>query len=142
MPAIGDVVTCRVLSVNPRFAKMQIVCVRDTVLQDPFRCQLRKEDVRAHDKDRVEMYKCFRPSDIVLAKVLSYGEANTGKVILFNVRLPQIFRETPFFLRRLLDHHGRKRVGCGDRQVGTVRGQDDPGLLDRDAVPQDLQQGI
>ena len=46
-----------------------------------FRCQLRKEDVRAHDKDRVEMYKCFRPTDIVLARVLSYGEANSGYLV-------------------------------------------------------------
>jgi len=84
VPRVGDVVTCRVLSVNPRFAKMQILCVGDTVLKDAaggFRCQLRKEDVRAHDKDRVEMYKCFRPSDVVLARVLSYGEANSGYLV-------------------------------------------------------------
>jgi len=81
VPKIGDVVTCRVLSVNPRFAKMQILCVRQTVLKDAFRCQLRKEDVRAHDKDRVEMYKCFRPTDIVLARVLSYGEASSGYLV-------------------------------------------------------------
>lgn len=31
----------------------------------------RKEDVRATEKDRVEMYKCFRPGDIVVAKVVS-----------------------------------------------------------------------
>ena len=37
VPKIGDVVTCRVLSVNPRFAKMQILCVRQTVLKDAFR---------------------------------------------------------------------------------------------------------
>ena len=29
-----------------RFAKLQILCVRDAVLTDPFRAQLRKEDVR------------------------------------------------------------------------------------------------
>jgi len=81
VPKIGDVVTCRVLSVNPRHAKLQILCVRQTVLKDAFRCQLRKEDVRAHDKDRVEMYKCFRPTDIVLARVLSYGEANSGYLV-------------------------------------------------------------
>ena len=37
VPKIGDVVTCRVLSVNPRFAKLQILCVRQTVLKDAFR---------------------------------------------------------------------------------------------------------
>jgi len=81
VPKLGDVVTCRVLSVNPRFAKMQILCVHQTVLKDAFRCQLRKEDVRANEKDRVEMYKCFRPTDIVLARVLSYGEASSGYLV-------------------------------------------------------------
>ena len=68
VPSVGDIVTCKVVSVNPRFAKLLIECVNDTPLKDSFRCQLRKEDVRAHDKDKLEMYKCFRPSDIVLAK--------------------------------------------------------------------------
>jgi exosome complex RNA-binding protein Csl4 len=68
VPSVGDIVTCKVVSVNPRFAKLLIECVNDTPLKDSFRCQLRKEDVRAHDKDKLEMYKCFRPSDIVLSK--------------------------------------------------------------------------
>ena len=68
VPSVSDIVTCKVVSVNPRFAKLLIECVNDTPLKDSFRCQLRKEDVRAHDKDRVEMYKCFRPSDVVLAR--------------------------------------------------------------------------
>ena len=40
--------------------------------------QVRKEDVRSFEKDRVEMYKSFRPGDIVLARVLSLGEASSG----------------------------------------------------------------
>jgi exosome complex component CSL4 len=34
--------------------------VKDVVLSEPFRGQIRKEDVRATEKDRVEMYRCFR----------------------------------------------------------------------------------
>ena len=68
VPSVGDIVTCKVVSVNPRFAKLLIECVNETPLKDNFRCQLRKEDVRSHDKDRVEMYKCFRPADVVLAR--------------------------------------------------------------------------
>lgn len=44
--------------------------MKDIVLAEPFRGQLRKEDVRATEKDRVEMYKCFRPNDIILARVV------------------------------------------------------------------------
>ena len=68
VPSVGDIVTCKVVSVNPRFAKLLIECVNDTPLKDSFRCQLRKEDVRSHDKDKVEMYKCFRPADVILAR--------------------------------------------------------------------------
>ena len=39
---------------------MHIKCVKDVVLGEPFRGQIRKEDVRAVEKDRVEMYKSFR----------------------------------------------------------------------------------
>jgi len=81
VPAVGDIVTCKVVSVNPRFAKLLIECVNETPLKDSFRCQLRKEDVRSHDKDRVEMYKSFRPADVVLARVLSLGEASSGYLV-------------------------------------------------------------
>ena len=60
---------------TPCLRKVHIVCVRDVVLSEPFRGQIRKEDVRATEKDKVEMYRCFRPGDIVLAKLLSFGEA-------------------------------------------------------------------
>lgn len=47
----------------------------------PFRGVVRKEDVRATEKDRVEMYKSFRPGDVILARVLSLGEANSGYLL-------------------------------------------------------------
>ena len=43
--------------IDYRFCKMRILCVRENVLKDPFRAQLRKEDVRATEKDKVEMYR-------------------------------------------------------------------------------------
>lgn len=38
---------------------------------------LRKEDVRATDIDRVEIYKNYRPNDIILAKVIPQIEIHT-----------------------------------------------------------------
>lgn len=81
VPSTGDIVTLKILSVNPRFAKANIMCVRDVVLSDPFRGQIRKEDVKAVEKDRVEMYKSFRPGDIVLARVISFGDAVAGYLL-------------------------------------------------------------
>ena len=45
--------------------------------QDQFRGVIRVHDVRATEKDKVEMYKSFRPGDIVLAKVISLGDARS-----------------------------------------------------------------
>lgn len=77
LPMVGDVVTARVEIVNQRFAKCQILCIGDILLNRPLRGILRKEDVRATDIDRVEMYKNFRPNDIILAKVIPQIELQT-----------------------------------------------------------------
>ena len=50
---------------------MSILGVESTSLKEPFKGTIRKEDVRATEKDKVEMYKSFRPGDIVLARVLT-----------------------------------------------------------------------
>ncbi|EZA59417.1 Exosome complex component CSL4 [Ooceraea biroi] len=77
VPAPGDIVTAMVTVVNHRFCKCSIKCVGDIVLTRPYKGILRKEDVRAVDKDRVEMYKSYRPGDIILARVLPMTEAHT-----------------------------------------------------------------
>ena len=43
--------------------------------------QIRKEDIREFEKDKIEMYKSFRPGDIILARVLSLGEASSGYLL-------------------------------------------------------------
>ena len=81
VPAIGDIVTAKVVSVNLRFAKVMIECIRDITLSESFRGLIRKEDIREFEKDKVEMYKSFRPGDIILARVLSLGEASSGYLL-------------------------------------------------------------
>lgn len=72
VPLAGDIVTARVTVVNQRYAKCIVTCIGDNILNRPYRGLLRKEDVRATEKDRVEMYKCLRPGDIILARVVSF----------------------------------------------------------------------
>lgn len=74
VPVAGDVITARVLQVNQRFAKCSIICIGDYILERTYRGIVRKEDVRATEKDRVEMYKSFRPGDVILARVLPQTE--------------------------------------------------------------------
>lgn len=58
-------------------AKCAILGIGEVVLNRHLRGVLRKEDVRAADKDGVELYKCFRPGDIILAKILPMTELNS-----------------------------------------------------------------
>ncbi|XP_014205580.1 exosome complex component CSL4 [Copidosoma floridanum] len=77
VPAPGDIVTAMVTLVNQRLCKCIIKCIGDIVLSRPYRGIVRREDVRATEKDRIEMYKSFRPGDIILARVLPMTEAHT-----------------------------------------------------------------
>lgn len=70
VPVAGDVVTARITVLNQRFAKCSITCIGDVILNRVYRGILRKEDVRAERKDEVEMYKSFRPGDIILARIV------------------------------------------------------------------------
>lgn len=93
LPPIGSLVTCRVVYVNSGQAKCQINCVNDQLLRLSFNAILRKEDVRADDKDRVEMHSSYRPRDIILARVfgvsdkgylLTTAEDELGVIIAYN----------------------------------------------------------
>lgn len=61
---------------NLMHVKCAIHCVDNHVLRQTFKGVIRKEDVRLLEKDRVEIYKCYRPGDVVLARVIGVGENN------------------------------------------------------------------
>lgn len=71
IPAQGDIVTAKVSVITQQYAKCFITSVGDTVLRRPFRAVLRTEDIRATEKDKVEVYKSVRPGDIILARVVN-----------------------------------------------------------------------
>lgn len=76
LPGVGSIVTCKIIGISTRFAKCSIIAVNNVTISEPFRGMIRREDVRAKDIDRVEIVKSFRPGDVVLAKVLSLGDAS------------------------------------------------------------------
>lgn len=76
VPAPGDIVTAMITLVNQRMCKCTIKCIGDVVLTRPYRGVLRRDDVKATEKDKIEMYKSFRPGDIILARVLPMTEAH------------------------------------------------------------------
>ncbi|XP_052227976.1 exosome complex component CSL4-like [Dreissena polymorpha] len=77
VPSVDAIVTARITNVSPRFCKCSIIKVGKTDLKDSFRGMIRREDVRATEKDKVEMAKSFRPGDIVMARVISLGDSQS-----------------------------------------------------------------
>ena len=74
VPQMGSIVTCRVLSISSNVVRLNIHCIGEEVLKQPFKGLLRKQDIRDFDKEKVQISQCFRPSDIILAKVIGLGE--------------------------------------------------------------------
>ena len=74
-PQINSIVTARVITANSRFCKAEILAVSSQMLTEPFHGVLRKEDVRATEKDSVDIYKSFRPEDFIRARVIGLGDA-------------------------------------------------------------------
>ncbi|KAL1137798.1 hypothetical protein AAG570_009494, partial [Ranatra chinensis] len=69
-----DFLYFQITVITKRFARCQIKCVGETILPRPFRGVIKREDIYATNKDQVEIHKCFRPGDIVLARVLPVNE--------------------------------------------------------------------
>ncbi|XP_071073952.1 exosome complex component CSL4-like [Dasypus novemcinctus] len=68
------------LSINSRCAKVHILHTGSTPLKNCFRGTIRKEDVRATEKTRLK-FMSLRPEDIVLAKVISLGDAQSNHLL-------------------------------------------------------------
>ncbi len=77
LPGRGDRVTVRVNKVNARFATVEILVVGDRLLKESFPGTIRTRDVRSFDIDSVQIYRSFRPGDLVRAEVVSLGDAKS-----------------------------------------------------------------
>lgn len=74
---IGDTITGRVIRLSASQAFVTVLAVGDTALragQQPS-ALVRKEDIRLTDTDSVVVHECFRPGDIIEARVISLGDA-------------------------------------------------------------------
>ncbi|KAJ2776150.1 hypothetical protein H4R18_005823 [Coemansia javaensis] len=74
VPAVGSEVLCRVVRLNPRAASVAIMMVGETPCQEDFQGIVRVQDIRATEKDLVQMTESFRPGDVVRAEVISLGD--------------------------------------------------------------------
>lgn len=74
LPSHDDVVTCQVTSIQTNLALCLIWCVNAHVLKQPFKAMVRKDDMRHHEKDLIEISKCCLPGDIIIGKVIGVGD--------------------------------------------------------------------
>lgn len=78
VPRVGDDVHGRVLRVLERAAHVDIAAINGRApVGGGFAGTIRRQDVRAHAVDSVELDRCFRAGDVVRAKVLSLGDARS-----------------------------------------------------------------
>ncbi|BDA41466.1 Exosome complex component CSL4 [Coccomyxa sp. Obi] len=77
VPEAGNIVIAKVNKVNPRLASASLLCVNTQPLNDKFSGIIRQQDVRATEIDKVELYSCFRPGDLVRAEVISLGDSRS-----------------------------------------------------------------
>ncbi|KAJ1865082.1 hypothetical protein LPJ73_000106 [Coemansia sp. RSA 2703] len=74
IPTIGSEVLARVVRINPRAASVAIQMVGSTPCQEDFQGIVRVQDIRATEKDLVQMINSFHPGDIIRAEVISLGD--------------------------------------------------------------------
>ena len=77
IPLVNTIVTGIVSKITQRYAKVELITVENKLLTESFSGLIRKIDVRSTNVDSVEMYECYRPGDIVRAKVISLGDARS-----------------------------------------------------------------
>ena len=58
-------------------ADVSILLAEDMALPEPLPALIRREDVRSVEVDKVQLPDCFRPADIIRARVISLGDSRS-----------------------------------------------------------------
>lgn len=77
LPRIGAIVTARVTKVSSRSAHTELLVQDGRPLAEKFKGTIRQQDVRRTEIDKVDIYRCFAPGDLVRAKLLSLGDRHS-----------------------------------------------------------------
>ena len=96
IPQVGDVVFAKITRINPRLCNAEIVCVNGKAVEDTFAGVIRTQDVRATEVDKVDIYDCFLPSDVVRAKVISLGDTRSYYLSTAENELGVVQARSPF----------------------------------------------
>ncbi|KAF2873747.1 hypothetical protein BDV95DRAFT_352617 [Massariosphaeria phaeospora] len=74
LPTLSSPILARITRLGPRFATCAILVIDSTVCRETFQGLIRREDVRATEKDKVRIEDSFRVGDLVRGVVISLGD--------------------------------------------------------------------
>lgn len=74
LPEVNSTVLALITRLGPRFATCDILVIDDVVCRESFQGQIRREDIRATEKDKIKMDESFRVGDLVRGTVISLGD--------------------------------------------------------------------
>eukprot|EP00032_Breviata_anathema_P001730 JZ553803.1.p1 GENE.JZ553803.1~~JZ553803.1.p1 ORF type:complete len:187 (+),score=22.48 JZ553803.1:41-601(+) len=77
VPAVGKIAYGLVTKVTRSVARIDIIAIENAVVANPFDGIIRFQDVRQTEVDKVVMYECFRPGDLVRCQVISLGDSRS-----------------------------------------------------------------
>ncbi|KAI4652367.1 hypothetical protein J4E93_002568 [Alternaria ventricosa] len=75
LPIVSSTVLVRITRLGPRFASCEILVIDDAVCREAFLAQIRREDIRATEKDKIKIEESFRVGDLVRGTVISLGDS-------------------------------------------------------------------
>ncbi|ORX82563.1 hypothetical protein BCR32DRAFT_219335 [Anaeromyces robustus] len=94
IPEVDSIVTGKIIRVNPKMATLAIMVVGNKPCKDDFQGIIRVQDVRSTEKDKVQIYRSFRPGDIVRARVISLGDRHSYYLTTAENELGVIFAQS------------------------------------------------
>jgi exosome complex component CSL4 len=74
LPSVDSVVLARITRLGARFATCEILVIGDIVCREAFQGQIRREDIRATEKDKIKIEESFRVGDLIRGVVISLGD--------------------------------------------------------------------
>ena len=77
----GDTVYCKVKRVEFRNVRAIIIATEEKKFEVTFEATLQKEHTRSFDTEHANLHEMFRPKDIIKAKVLSVKQAKGNSVV-------------------------------------------------------------
>jgi exosome complex component CSL4 len=94
-PTVGSRVTCKILRINARNATVAILCVDEQPLKQAFSGVIRLQDITSSaELGKLQMQQCYRPGDVVLARVLSLGDRRNFYLTTAATELGVIFAKS------------------------------------------------